>query len=102
MVFLFFPGVVLFATNIKQIYNKKIVLLSGASFEVYLWHVPMYGLYMFGVDLLNISISHTYLTMLLFGLLVECFAIVFFKYFETPVVQKLNKLYITRYNCLFR
>lgn len=87
---LLFPGLVLLAVSVEQIPCRALSFWGGVSFEVYLWHIPLIRLGILIMDLCGISVEHSYLTMVLFTAVVECAAVIVYKYFEVPLTRTLN------------
>lgn len=78
--YLVFPCIIITAVILPQFKSSIIKTLGGISFEVYLWHVPVYGFLLMLMKLLRIEIKHTYTTMFLFCVIVWLYAsVVYFK-----------------------
>lgn len=85
------PALLMTALIIPQFHSKRIKILGAISFEVYLWHVPVYGIIMLIMRLFDIEIKHSYLTMCLFGVLVWLFSFGVYKLVEIPLNSFISK-----------
>lgn len=64
LVLLIYPIIIILIVNIKQISNKVVVLLVNATYEVYLWHFPLFYLLKAVVNEMNISVNTHWIYML--------------------------------------
>lgn len=91
--FLFFigPGIVILLASIKQYKSKYSSLLGGASFEVYLWHLPVYYLLKLICDTNGITVHHTYPIMLVILACIEIYGIFVYCKIEQPMSVFINQ-----------
>lgn len=91
LLFVIYPTIVLWAVCLKPVIwmgdNKLVRLLGKSSFEVYVWHYPCILLVKMIAAYLSIEMQHTYVTMILFTLLVEIVAIFIYKFAEVPLTR---------------
>lgn len=92
LVVFLFPSILLLAVSIPQICIPNIELCGGVSYEVYLWHMPMFCLIKMVVDVIGLQIEHSYFTMGLFCALVWSIAFILYQFVETPINKKLSHL----------
>lgn len=88
LVLLIFPTILIYAVSMKQVSHKYISFLSAVSYEVYLWHVPIYAMLKMLFKLCDIKLLHTEYTMIIFLLIVEIFSCGIYKYIEIPLNKK--------------
>lgn len=87
-ILMIFPAVVALSIGLPQIKNKHLEIWGGISFEIYLWHVPLYCLMKLVLDINHIVVQHTYLTMV--GFLVITCGVAVVQYFV--VEQSINRV----------
>lgn len=88
--FLLFPGVLIIALNFKQINLPGIKIMSAISFQVYLWHVPVYAFCDLISKIYSITIVHTPLTMIFFMIAVLLVSSCVYWLFEKPMKKYLS------------
>ncbi len=91
LTYLFFPAIVFAALLVPQIDLKLIKTAGAISFEVYIWHVPLYCLFDTIFAALKISIIHSFITMILFCFFVWVIATGLYYFVECPLSKKLNR-----------
>jgi peptidoglycan/LPS O-acetylase OafA/YrhL len=91
LTFLAYPALVLLVVTEKQVKWGTLSFLGGASFEMYLWHLPLYSLLKLIFDISNIQFEHTYFTMICFAFVVEVVAVIIFAFIEKPCLKLLRK-----------
>lgn len=89
LTYLFFPAIILSALLLPQLESKAVKTAGAVSFEVYLWHVPLYGLFLTGFTVKGFEIKHSYLTMFLFTALVCLWAAGIYALIEKPLTKRL-------------
>ena len=89
-----FPGIVLLAASVPQINKVNISVAGGVSYEVYLWHMPMYCLLKLFIDVIGIEISHSYLTMTIFTIFVWGISFYLFQYGEKSIDRIIGKIHL--------
>ena len=89
LVLVFYPSVILLLVSIKQINSVAIQRIGTFQFEVYIWNVPIYSLFVLAFNCINkdLSFHHSYLTMIGFALLIEIIAILMYYYAEKPLTN---------------
>ena len=80
-----FPAVIIIAISLPQVHHKFINIVGAISFEVYLWHGPLLKLVLLICDAVGYRIEHSYLSMIVFSLLVWGVATLIYHFFERPV-----------------
>ena len=86
LVLLIYPGIIMLIVNIKQISNEVVVLLGNATYEVYLWHFPLFYLLEAVVNEINISVNTYWIYMLIYVLIVWGFSLLLYKGVEVPLM----------------
>ena len=91
LTFAFFPAIILFALFIPQVHSNFLKRLGAISFEVYLWHVPLFALMMTLHAYSGLIVIPTYFSMFIFCAIVwVCASIVYF-FIEKPLTQKMQR-----------
>lgn len=90
LVLFLFPLLILVAVNIRQLSIPILKTWGGASYQVYLWHIPSFIFLRLIGRLTGIQITHSYLTMVIFTIFVEIVALFIYKYYEIPVTKRLK------------
>ena len=85
LTYLFFPAIVMTALLLGQVKLVVVKAAGAISFEVYLWHVPIYGLLTTILKVSGLSINHTYLTMIGFCICVWIWAAGMYFVIEKPL-----------------
>lgn len=98
LVILLFGGMVMLATSIKQIPYQAIQKAGGVSYEVFLWHVPTFYAVQFVSEILEIEFRHSYCSMIIVTILVECVAVCIYTCFEIPITRYLKMKALTQRN----
>jgi len=91
LVYFIYPAVVFFSVLVPQIQSRIVRSLSAISFEVYLWHVPIYGVILTIFSIINVEVHHTYFTMITFTVLVWIVATVLYFMVEKPLAVGFHK-----------
>lgn len=86
LVLLIYLGIIMLIVNIKQISNEVVVLLGNATYEVYLWHFPLFYLLEAVVNEINISVNTYWIYMLIYVLIVWGFSLLLYKGVEVPLM----------------
>jgi peptidoglycan/LPS O-acetylase OafA/YrhL len=68
---------------------------GSISFEVYLWHVPLYGLLLTVLAIKGRVIQRSYITMILFCVIAWIVAIVIYCGIEKPLTNKIEDSNVT-------
>ena len=89
---IFFAVILLITTKVKQYNIKSINLLGVASFEVYLWHVPIFYILKLLADTNLFNMNYSFNDMLMYAIITECTAI----YIYRKAAHKLSKPSIIR------
>lgn len=93
--FLLYPGIFLNALMIQDNPDsrlcKAIHFLSATSFNVYLWHCPIFMAEMVLLDVLGITIPCTYGVIVVFAIVVELLAIPLYLFVEKPLARYVKK-----------
>ena len=92
LVILIYPSIIMIVANLKQISNKVIVLLGNATYEVYLWHFPLFYLLKAIVNEVNISVNAHWIYMLIYVFIVWAFSLLLYKSVEVPLIAHIKKL----------
>ena len=95
--FLLWPSLIICSVYIEDMIffnclNKGIGILGGASFEMYIWHLPMRNLYML---LLGFPSKYTVIEMILFVTIIICISIFMYLFTE----QKIRRYFS---QCIYR
>lgn len=92
--FMLYPGIFLNALYLKDARDSKccqiIHFLGKVSYEVYLWHSPLFMLEMLILDISGITIPCTYGVIILFAIVVELFAIPLYLFLEKPLAYRMK------------
>lgn len=80
-----FIWLILIAYLFRDVHSKIIQNVGKISFEVYVWHSPFLAATRLLMNVFGFTIDHSYLTMLLFTAIVWGFAILLWKFVETPI-----------------
>lgn len=86
-----FPAIVIFTLIIPNTKSKAIKYAGGISFEVYLWHVPLLGIFTLILDTNELILEHTYITMLLFCAVAWIWGTFIYFAIEKPLGKLLQK-----------
>lgn len=89
-----FPLIVLTSASVKQLSGQWIQKWGGISFEAYLWHIPLHHCMVLICRLFNYDLRHTYITMIIFTIIVWLFARLLYLNLEVYISNniKFNKL----------
>ncbi len=79
-----YPGLLISAVCLPQIQSRWITLLGKTSFQLYIWHSPLYKL---ATLLLPSQFTHSAWTMVAAMLLMQCFAWGMYRWFEMPTAR---------------
>ena len=71
--------------------KQFIGLLSKMSFDVYIWHYPLMALEQLLLNILGTTLCRSYLSMVMFTLVVWVFAYLLYRYIETPINKTIRK-----------
>lgn len=91
LVLLIYTSIIMIIVNIKQISNKVVVLLGNATYEVYLWHFPLFYLLKAAVNEMNISVNTHCIYMLIYAFIVWGFSLLLYKGVEVPLMAQIKK-----------
>ena len=86
-----FSGIVMITGSIRQYPHRIAKRLGAASFEVYLFHVPIIELSSILVYISKVSYTRSIVTMVVLLILVEILALWINKYIEIPLGRKITK-----------
>lgn len=93
--FIAFPALVILCVwwkgKISEKAEKLMELLSKMSFEVYIWHYPMMALEQMLLKISGYEFCRSYLTMIVFALVVWLLAYPLYKYIEVPINRTIRK-----------
>ena len=67
------------------------MLLGNATYEVYLWHFPLFYLLEAVVNEINISVNTYWIYMLIYVLIVWGFSLLLYKGVEVPLIAWIKK-----------
>ena len=88
----FYPGLLFFSYGMKDLKSERLNYLGKLSFEIFLWHCPMFVL----IKILCISfskqINHSYWTMVLITGLIVLFSVFMLEKVEKPINKKLSNI----------
>lgn len=90
LTYLFFPSMVLSALLIPQLESELLKTIGAISFELYLWHVPVYSVLLTLITVFKVRICHTYYTMFFFYILSWIIAAVVYYVIEKRLAKKLK------------
>lgn len=91
-----YPSLLLFACSWFQLSSRTIKTICLVSFSVYLFHSPLEMMLSLFLKLLNVEITHSYLTMILFFAFVSLFACLVHFLIERNINKLINKGLIKR------
>lgn len=86
-----FPAVVLLAVSLPQISWKPLSFWGAVSFEVYLWHVPIFRAIKLTLALTGWTMSESFWMMVLVTLAAELVGALVYRFFEVPVQHFLQQ-----------
>lgn len=89
---LLYPGFILLILNVKQINLKFVSDLGDISFEIFIWHIPVYYLIYLLVSVADMDILGHYPVMLLSLIIVVFVSIIIHYYVNVPISKRLSKL----------
>ncbi len=89
---LVYPGFLLLLLNTKQINCVYVGSLGDVSFEIFIWHVPLYNLIYFLMSVAQINILNSYSVMLLSLIVVIGISFVIHYFVDIPLSVRINKL----------
>ena len=89
-----FPCVIficLYSKWIKRLFNHRIFgELGKISFEIFIWHVPVYVFIELVCVVLRVPFPHSLKTMLIYGVAVVVLSALMYKFVEVPVYNWLK------------
>lgn len=83
------PSIVAAASTLPQLKWRHLEFLSGASYEVYLWHVPIYQFAKYVLLLNGAQMTDNRMAMVVLAVFAWCVACVIYKYIELPLRKKI-------------
>ena len=89
LTYFFFPAMILSALLLPQLKSDAVKTAGAISFEVYLWHVPLYGLFLTVFTAAGMKLTHSYLTMFVFTAAICVWAAGIYALIEKPLTKKL-------------
>lgn len=93
VVFLIYPPLIVAAWYLRERFSSKAVRAFGKiSFEAYLWHRPLLALFQIIIYATNWNMTHSYLSMAVFAVIVYVFAYFAYQKLEQPISRRLAKL----------
>ena len=90
LTYLLFPALLLSLLLLPQIGNRFTKMAGAVSFEVYLWHVPIYSLLLTFFTATGLEIQHSWLSMTLFSLLIWFVAAGIHYGIDQPIAKRLS------------
>lgn len=91
LTYLFFPAVVMTSLIIPQNNVELFKQLGAISFEVYLWHVPLYCTLLTIFSAKGMTIEHTYFSMICFCILTWVVSTGIYFLVERPLVKRMRR-----------
>lgn len=94
LTYLFFPAVVITALILPQVDIKAVSKAGAISFEVYLWHVPLFAFFSTIIDGARVAVNHSYWTMIGFYLIVWMVALFLYYTVEKFIERRIRAVII--------
>ena len=93
--FLLYPGIFINALYVQDSPDSKVCRMihffASTSFNVYVWHCPIFMAEMVLLDILGVSLPCTYGVMTVFVVVVELLAIPLYLFVEKPLAKYMKK-----------
>lgn len=91
LTYLFYPSLALTAFFLPQLRSGAVKTAGAVSFQIYIWHSPIYGIFMTVVRCFGIAVHHSYFTLFVFALAVSAFSTAMYYAFEKPLSAYIRK-----------